>query len=151
MTSKMLFYIFTFSICIGLFAKEKVNFSDEEIKKINEVSGLDSYLKTQKVMDLKNAEKRWGVKRFNSEKFKKAGWKERAPIAVDILKRSQSFIGIKRIELLKRLGRHDGFFFRDHIPAYIIEDQLDGAKESWQIIFLLGMDQKVAEIRIFQN
>ena len=70
---------------------------------------------------------------------------------MDLLTHKEIYVGKTEQELRKELGKHDGFFWRDSIPAYIIEDGLETGKDSWQIVFFVGMNDKVDDLRIYEN
>jgi hypothetical protein len=133
------------------FSGEPNAFTQEEIKKVKEITGFDNYVKKRIEMPYDEAKKRWGEKSFDAQKFGAASAQDRAPMAVDLLNHKSIFLGKMLSELKSVLGRHDGFFWRDHIPAYLVEDGRNNGKKSWQIVFLAGMDQKIADIRIYQN
>ncbi len=133
---------------------EEKNFEDLEpndLEKIRKALGWDEYLEKTKQMSFEKAKKRWGQKKFSAESFKKGDWRVRAPLAVDLLASKKILVGMNLQELRKSLGKHDGFFWRDSIPAYIIEDGLETGKDSWQLVFFIGMDDKVHDIRIYEN
>lgn len=132
-------------------AEEPSSFSQNDMEKVRKITGFDEYVKNRIEMSYDEAKKKWGERPFDAQKFKTASWKDRAPMAVDLLDRKKIFLGKTLTETKEALGRHDGFFWRDHVPAYIVEDGLNAGKKSWQIVFLAGMDRKIADIRIYQN
>jgi len=132
-------------------AKKFEDLKPEEIKKIQKALGWDDYLKSTKQMSLDEAKKRWGQKPFSAEAFQKGNWRVRAPLAVDLLAHKEIYVGKTEQQLRKELGKHDGFFWRDSIPAYIIEDGLETGKDSWQIVFFVGMNDRVDDLRIYEN
>ncbi len=47
--------------------------------------------------------------------------------------------------------RHDGFYFIDTYPAYIIQEGKNRTEETWQIVFKIGKGYKVREIIMHKN
>lgn len=94
---------------------------------------------------------KWGDKKFNIEKFKSGTEPERAQMACDLLKNQNQFKGFDLLKLRATLGSHDGFYFTDIFPAYMIHSGASKSEESWQIVFLLNNDKKVDEIVVHKN
>jgi hypothetical protein len=88
-----------------------------------------------KFMDIKDAQQRWGSGAFDAEKFRKGDEKTRASMAVDLIK-SRLYIGKDFPTVEKELGRGDGYFESNSVPAYMIEEKKKPAPEAWQIVFL---------------
>lgn len=103
-------------------------------------------------MSLKDAEKRWGVVKFDPEKFKKLSPRERASMAVYTAK-NQLYKGRILIEVREELGEPDGYFFSDTILAYQIEPYTEEKKESWQLVFIPDEKniKKVGRIQIHKK
>jgi len=100
---------------------------------------------------LKEVCTRWGDQKFNIEKFKNGSELERAKMACDLLKNQSQFKGFDLLKLRATLGSHDGFYFTDMFPAYMIYSGSSASEESWQIVFLLNRDKKVDEIVVHKN
>lgn len=94
---------------------------------------------------------RWGEQSFEANKFKSANETDRAQMACSILKSVKTFVGKDRSDIRKELGDHDGFYFSDMFPAYMIETAKERGQDSWQIVFMLNNKQKVSEIIVHKN
>jgi hypothetical protein len=123
----------------------------KDIEKVEKALGWDDYVQKTKQLSYEEAKMRWGQKPFSAQVFLQGNWRVRAPLAVDLLSRKGLYIGKSETQLRKELGRHDGFFWRDSIPAYIIEDGLETGKDSWQLVFFINRQNNVSDIRIYQN
>jgi hypothetical protein len=102
-------------------------------------------------MSAKDAEKKWGVAKFDASKFKAASASQRAPMAVDAVKR-RLYIGQDRKKVREDLGDPTGYFFSDTIYAYQIEEYSDDKKEAWQLVFIPDAElKKVADVKIHKK
>jgi len=101
-------------------------------------------------LSVQKVEKRWGNKPFDPARFKTGDMTTRASMAASILK-DKSFIGKTNEEIWALLGRHDGYYFSDLIPTYLIEDNSLKGGDSWQIVFFIDMEYKVKSIRVHKN
>lgn len=108
------------------------------------------YVSKQTYMSPEEAGKRWGRRSFTPQSFKRGDLKVRSQMAADLVLK-KTFIGKPYATVEKELGRHDGFFWQDRIPAYLVEDDLRGGKESWQIVFLFDGDGVVRDILIHKQ
>lgn len=125
-----------------------------EIKKINETSGFNRYVQSQNEISYDHAKQKWGEEKFDAVKFKDAPLKQKAAMAVFLLNHRNIFVGKTLKELKQQLGPHDGFFWRDHLPAYLIEDGLSTNTKSWQIVFFVNFmnsEQKIEDLGIYEN
>ena len=94
---------------------------------------------------------KWGEVNFNAKKFREGDEKVRAKMACSLLKNQKQFMGKDRYDIRKELGDHDGFYFTDMFPAYMIHTAKKIGEDSWQIVFLLNRDEKVSEIIVHKN
>lgn len=101
-------------------------------------------------ISLTQAEKKWGIAPFDAQKFKTLSSNERAKMAVTIIK-NKSLIGKTRAEVRDFLGDHDGFYFTDMFPAYIISEETKPDGETWQMVCLLDKNGKVKDVIIHKN
>ncbi len=102
-------------------------------------------------MSLTNAEKRWGKAPFDGERFKAGTPEDRSKMAVDLIKKKY-FVGKAPAEVFSALGRADGHFFSDAIPAYLLNEGWRTNMDTWQVVFLLnGKTEKVSEVIIQKN
>ena len=68
------------------------------------------------------------------------------------LHRNQNdYIGMHRLEILKRFGPSTGYYYTEMTPAYLIEEAKTRAENSWQIVFLINRDRQVREIVVHKN
>jgi len=93
----------------------------------------------------------WGEQKFEIEKFKLGTESERAKMACDLLKNQKQFKGFNLLKLRATLGSHDGFYFTDMFPAYMIHSGSSKNEDSWQIVFLLDINKAVDEVVVHKN
>lgn len=100
-----------------------------------------------------NVCERWGNASMDLEKFKAATNDEtvRAKMACSLLKNQKRFIGKSRPEIWEILGRHDGFYFNEMSPAYIIESAKTKDDSTWQILFRLDRNHRISGVVVHQN
>lgn len=97
------------------------------------------------------AEKKWGDLTLNTEQFKKADLSKRAPMAVNIVKRSL-YVGKSRKTVRQELGDPDSYFFSDTIYAYKIMPFPGDNKENWHLVFIPDDKlEKVKEVKIHKK
>lgn len=102
-------------------------------------------------MNTSDAEKKWGVLTLNAEQFKAGDLSKRAPMAVDIVKRSL-YVGKSRKDVRRELGDPDSYFFSDTIYAYKIMPFPGENKESWHLVFIPDDKlEKVKEVKIHKK
>lgn len=94
--------------------------------------------------------KRWGEKKWTVEQFKNGDTAVRASMAASML-RNKELIGKSNAEIFQLLGKRDGYYFSDIIPAYVIEDKSSEGGEVWQIVLFLDDNYKVVNIRVHKN
>ncbi len=93
----------------------------------------------------------WGTTKFEIEKFKLKDEPIRAKMACDLLRNQKKYIGKTKLEIRKEFGSHDGYYFTDSIPAYLIYLRKTKSEDSWQLVFLLDRIRKVSEIVVHKN
>lgn len=99
----------------------------------------------------KDAEKKWGTLTLNHDQFKSGDLAKRAPMAVDIVKRSL-FVGKSRKQVRGELGDPDSYFFSDTIYAYKIMPFPGEQKEIWHLIFIPDDKlEKIKEVKIHKK
>lgn len=102
-------------------------------------------------MNCSDAEKKWGVRTLNMEQFRAGDLSKRAPMAVDIVKRSL-FVGKSRKDVRRDLGDPDSYFFSDTIYAYKIVPFPGENKEIWHLVFIPDDKlEKVKEVKIHKK
>ncbi len=72
-------------------------------------------------------------------------------MAQSILKNKNKFVGKPIQDIHAEFGRHDGFYFSDWIPAYIIQDAKKKGDDVWQIVFTPDKHKKVSDIIVHKN
>lgn len=100
-------------------------------------------------ISLENAKSKWGSEEFNASIFKK-NQKNRTKMAVTIVTK-KILIGKSIKEVQDLLGDHDGYYFSDQTPAYIIYDGSKSEEDTWQIVCLLDKNSKVEEVIFHKN
>lgn len=104
-----------------------------------------------KKMTVEKAEARWGREDFDTARFKSGGIKTRSKMASSIVRNKRNWIGKRLTDVRKELGSHDGFYFTDTVPAYLISWGEKPEDEIWQIVFLPDTDYLVKDIIIELN
>ncbi len=104
-----------------------------------------------KKMTVEKAEKRWGGEGFDASRFKNGGLTERSKMASSLLRNKNRWIGRPIEDIRKELGNHDGYYFTDTIPAYLITWAEKSNDEIWQIVFLPDGNYLVKDVIIEQN
>jgi hypothetical protein len=97
------------------------------------------------------ASRRWGTTEFNSSKFKSGDLKARASMTASLIKNEPKYVGKTILEIRELLGPTDGFYFSDVYPTYLIQIGKNHSEETWQLVFLLDKNRKVARIIIHKN
>lgn len=102
-------------------------------------------------VSLSTAEKKWGIQTLNIDQFKSGDLSKRAPMAVDIVKRSL-YVGKSRKTVRQELGDPDSYFFSDTIYAYKIMPFPGENKENWHLVFIPDENlEKVKEVKIHKK
>lgn len=104
-----------------------------------------------KTIGATDAEKRWGNREFVLEEFKSGGVSIRGKMTASLIRNKKNWIGKSRSEIRAFFGPHDGFYFTDTIPAYIVDGGEDNSKETWQVVFLSDKNYKVEDLIIHKN
>jgi hypothetical protein len=102
-------------------------------------------------MSTQEVAKKWGKTSFEADKFKNGDESIKAAMAFSLIQNRKIFVGTDRSEIRKKLGDFDGFYFSDMFPAYMIHTGESREQDSWQIVFLLDRNEKVAEIIVHKN
>ena len=107
------------------------------------------------LMPISTVCKRWGQQALDVETFKQASkkfdHKARAKMACSLLKNKKKYIGKHRSQIRQLFGEHDGFYFTDRYPAYMIEQADVKNKKSWQILFFIGSGGKITDVAVHKN
>jgi len=119
-------------------------------QKLIKAMGWEKALERKKSLTLEEAEKKWGAREFSKDVFKKGPSRERAQMAVDIVK-SKKFLNEKKEVLVDSIGRHDGFFYADRVPAYILEEPENNSEIVWQLVFLSDWKGNITDYRFLEN
>lgn len=98
-----------------------------------------------KTLTVEEVRKRWGDQKFSRNAFRRGDMKTRASMAASLIA-SREFIGEDIRNVRKELGRPDGFYQMDWIPAYLIEDSNDMNVPAWQVVFAPGKKHTVSEV-----
>ena len=104
-----------------------------------------------KLLTSSQSEARWGKEEFNIERFKKGDPSERAKMSASLVKNKKLWVGKKIKEIREQFGSHDGFYFTDWIPAYLIQVGRSQKEETWQVVFLPDNEYNVKDIVIHKN
>ena len=104
-----------------------------------------------KTMSASAAETKWGKAEFNSQKFKTATSGERAKMASTMVRQKNLWIGKSIKDIRKELGTHDGYYFTDSIPAYLIQETETRDGEAWQVVFIPDNRYKIKDLIIHRN
>lgn len=104
-----------------------------------------------KTIPTSEVKKKWGDLQFDEESFQKGDASLRAKMAHSLLKNPKKYLGKSGLEIQKHLGPHDGFYYKDVFPAYIIQIGKTKNEESWQIVFELDSKRNVVDIFVHKN
>ena len=90
---------------------------------------------------------------FDEAKFKSAGDNEpaKAQMICSLLKNPEKYINKDSLEIRKALGDYTGHFFSESFPAYVIYSAKNEKESSWQLLFLLGKNEKISKIVVHKN
>ncbi len=109
-----------------------------------------SYFKA-KFLTAAEAEKKWGVQTLDIKKFKSGDVASRAPMAVDIIKRSL-YVNKTRQSVREELGDPDSYYFSDTIYAYKIIPFPGKDKENWHLVLIPDEKlEKIKEVKIHKK
>jgi hypothetical protein len=111
---------------------------------------VNSMIPREEFMDAAEAQRRWGSRAFESKAFKEGDMATRSQMAASILK-TQPFVGQDVNVLRESLGTQDGFYRMDMFPAYLIQTAQSRKDESWQILFRLGSEYRIKDVKIHKN
>ena len=115
------------------------------------MSAIGSHFWFGKTITALRAETVWGKETFANEKFKNGTVAERAKMAASLLRQKKAWKGRPLTDVTTLLGQHDGFYFTDSIPAYLIQIPEKSGEEAWQVVFLPNSDRMVEDIIIHKN
>ena len=104
------------------------------------------------LMSQKEVCKRWGEEPFSAEKFKaNKEASTRAKMACSLLKNQKMYIGIDSGEIRNILGDYSGYYFNEAFPTYFIQRAKKMGDDSWQLVFLIDRQERVAKIVVHKN
>lgn len=75
---------------------------------------------------------------------------QRAEMTVNLIE-SKQFVGLAPEQVKDELGPYTGRFWSYTVPAYMIEEGWKKSADSWQIVFLLGENGKVSDLKIHKS
>lgn len=102
-------------------------------------------------MDIKVAEKKWGIRTLDKKSFREGNLIKRAPMAVNIIKYGM-YVDSDMLLVREELGDPDSYFFSDTIYAYKIMPFPGKNKENWHLVFIPDEKlKKVKEVRIHKK
>lgn len=102
-------------------------------------------------MSLKEADKKWGVKKLEKKLFREGDLTKRASMAVYIVTQKM-YVGKDMLLVRKELGDPDSYFFSDTIYAYKIMPFPGENKENWHLVFIPDDKlEKVKEVKIHKK
>ena len=95
----------------------------------------------------------WGDRPLDVETFWSAEADEptHAAIACSLLKNQADYVGMRWLEIGPLFGDFTGYYDTETQPTYLIERAKTKADDTWQIVFLIDQDRKVAEIVVHKN
>jgi len=104
-----------------------------------------------KTMSAAEVKMKWGDQQFNEASFQKGDATLKAKMAYSLIKNPKAFLGKSGVDIQKALGQHDGFYYKDVFPAYLIQIGKNKNEESWQIVFELDSKRNVVDIFVHKN
>ena len=104
-------------------------------------------------MSIEEVCRRWGTTPLDLKKFKASEDNElvRAKMTCSLLKNQTEYYGIDQYKIREVFGPQTGYYFRDSIPAYIIETAQTEDEDTWQIVFLSDKDYRIGKIIVHKN
>lgn len=102
-------------------------------------------------MTSSDVKKKWGSQDFDESGFKNGDMNQRSKMAYSILKNSKQYVGKSVGDIRKNLGPHDGFYYKDVFPSYLIQVGKSKTEETWQIVFELDGNRNVSDIFVHKN
>ncbi len=104
-----------------------------------------------KLMATSEVCKKWGEKPFEATLFKSGNTETRASMACSLLKNPKPMLGKDILEIRGLLGDHDGYYFSDMYPAYLIQIGKNHSEESWQVVFMIDKNEDVKGVVVHKN
>lgn len=104
-----------------------------------------------KLMKTSDVCTKWGTTAFDAKIFKNGNIETRASMACSLLKNPAPLLGKDISEIRSLLGDHDGYYFSDMYPAYMIQVGKNQSEESWQIVFMINKKESIKEIVVHKN
>jgi hypothetical protein len=102
-------------------------------------------------ISFKEAEKKWGNRKYSKEEFSGGDSQVRGSMAADLVK-GKYLIGMPIEDVRIGLGKQTGYFFSDQVPAYAIGDLGPVRRDTWQIVILADKaGKKVSEVKIHKK
>lgn len=149
-----------FNLKSAVFSKFTTDLSFQKTKQKSGTGRMDSqYEKKPKhfwqgeIMNVEEVCEKWGETPFDLSKFKESRANEsvRAKMTCSLLKNQQEYYGIERYKIREIFGAYSGHYFKDVIPAYLIESAKTKDQDTWQIVFLSDKNYKIAKIIVHKN
>ena len=75
----------------------------------------------------------------------------RAAKACTFLKSQNDYIGMHQLEIRPLFGDHASYFDTEFVTAYLMEVAETEAPDSWQVVFPLNRDRKLADVVVPKN
>jgi len=104
-----------------------------------------------KTLSAKEAISHWGHEEFSNAKFRDADVNGRAKMAAALIENKKAWIGRPLDDVHKQLGPHDGFYFTDTIPAYLVQTAKSEKEETWQVVFLPDRKDQIKDVIIHRQ
>ncbi|MDE0152098.1 MAG: hypothetical protein OXK80_06375 [Bdellovibrionales bacterium] len=149
-----------FTLKDSVFSKFAKDLSFQKTKQKSETDSIHSQYDKKpthfwrgETMSVEGVCEKWGETPFDLSKFKESGSNEfiRAKMACSLLKNQNKYYGIERHKIREIFGAYSGHYFKDVIPAYLIESAKTKDQDTWQIVFLSDKNYKIARIIVHKN
>lgn len=75
----------------------------------------------------------------------------RAAMAYSLLRTQDDYVGMHRLEVRPLFGDPDGYYYTELQPAYLIETAKSMDEDSWQIVFLIDLEDNVRKVVVHKN
>ena len=72
-------------------------------------------------------------------------------MACSLLKAQEDYVGMHRREIGPLFGNFSGYYHSELHPTYLIEVPNTKEQDRWQIVFLIGRDEKVSQVFVHKN
>ncbi len=96
-------------------------------------------------------EKRFGSENFEESAFRTGQIEKRASMAASLIKNKKKYIGLESWRIRDLLGTYSGHYFSEKYATFFIYRGKNRSDDSWQLLFIIDKQSKVADIVVHKN